>query len=638
MASPNDHFSSLLSSSMKRLFLFLPLLFWFSSLTVATGPTNSTQNSLPLFSNGNSSNSGSDSFLDVPYAESLISSGRSLTESSNSTASGSVASRHQRQENQKLNYRLLVLLKLLQLFQLHSTVNGTQWYESEDDEKQDQQQHAIHNGTTSESRSVFSWLGLRRPSKRQQKGVSQHPNQQFPQQQQQHPVFLLDRNNFGSPSHHNQNHPPPLLQQRHSYHPHSSHNFPHSSSSSGGSGSSFSTSKMPHSSHNSLFDSLDDANGIDYWLKFLEEANFEEKLPPLSGGQLGSYSGSSGSSFPKLKAKTLQKMKPMSVGGNGVPFKRVKANRYRPKSHHNSRNHHQHRHTNTGGHGRSKHTNKNYIRPTSPLIEPIRGFNLEDFENTDNGSGNLDLSQLADSKPTDSTKQVTKTTAEPYAADTSPRCDKFTDEICIDDFEYPENAILEEIFQRKDIFQLMYSEVKGDAPLVDGIARDEEEGFSQDYYYNNNDPESDDYDSGPPSSAQNQTEYNNSNDFLDDSPPDELPVSKQQLQQQQPETDKRNRANSNSGSLGNSGSASSGFVCRSEVLYAKPKLARNIKGKWKVIVNAGEFTQTIRLEKCTRPNAECRFIADHKYDSRCAQISAIHRLLVFEKGKGLSGF
>jgi hypothetical protein len=70
--------------------------------------------------------------------------------------------------------------------------------------------------------------------------------------------------------------------------------------------------------------------------------------------------------------------------------------------------------------------------------------------------------------------------------DTTPRCDKFTSDICVDDFEYPEQAIVDEIYKRRDIFELMYSEVSGNVPLVDGIPRDVEESYNYDYYYNDN--------------------------------------------------------------------------------------------------------------------------------------------------------
>lgn len=41
-----------------------------------------------------------------------------------------------------------------------------------------------------------------------------------------------------------------------------------------------------------------------------------------------------------------------------------------------------------------------------------------------------------------------------------------------------------------------------------------------------------------------------------------------------------------------------GFLCPSEVKYARPKRARNSKGSWKYIVNMDKYTQTIRMEKC----------------------------------------
>ncbi|KAH9400700.1 Neurotrophin 1 Source FlyBase [Tyrophagus putrescentiae] len=550
----------------------------------------------------------------LPQAEALryVSSQRSLSSSSldeslssnnNNLTDVEISQRHQ-----QLSNRMLVALKLLQLVQQYSAVNGSSLA--------DELASTQNNGTaaSSESRSVTSWLRFRRPQKpHHQESTQTAPNSAG--------ALSLLANFASSGSHHlPQTSPQQRLSSSSSYHQQHHSNNPFIAHS-----NSFS-SKMPHSknqnhNHNSLFYSLDDANGIDYWLKFLEDANFEERLPPLSGGQLAEGGGGGGAfqiGLPKLKEKTLLKMKPMSGGGGSLsssPFKRVKANRYRSKTtagghQHSGRNHNSHhqqhrphfhnnqRHSGGDGHRKTskghhpqRHHHPHHHRPHYTLgsIEPLRNLHVgesADFESDNGGSGNghNELSLLTDSKPTDSTKQVAKqSAAETYTADTSPRCDKFTDEICIDDFEYPENAILEEIFQRKDIFQLMYSEVKGDAPLVDGIARDEEESFSQDYYYNNNDPEGEDYDGGGGGGgSSNRTEYN----------------------------------------------------AVLSVLYAKPKLARNIKGKWKVIVNAGEFTQTIRLEKCTRPNAECRFISDHKYDSRCAQISAIHRLLVFEKGKG----
>ena len=41
-----------------------------------------------------------------------------------------------------------------------------------------------------------------------------------------------------------------------------------------------------------------------------------------------------------------------------------------------------------------------------------------------------------------------------------------------------------------------------------------------------------------------------------------------------------------------------GYLCPSEVKYARPKRARNSKGEWKFIVNMDKYTQTVRMEKC----------------------------------------
>lgn len=180
----------------------------------------------------------------------------------------------------------------------------------------------------------------------------------------------------------------------------------------------------------------------------------------------------------------------------------------------------------------------------------------------------------------------------------SPRCDKFTSHICVDDFEYPEQAIIDEIYKRRDVFELMYSEVKGDAPLVDGIPREVEESYTYDSYMapNEIDPSDDSKPNDPMSSGSDRPKHGMAH--------------------------------------GNNRNRGAGFICPSEVLYGKPKLARNIRGDWKVIVNAGEFTQTVRMEKCLRANDPCNYIRDQEVSSRCAQVHSFHRLMVFEKGKG----
>lgn len=44
---------------------------------------------------------------------------------------------------------------------------------------------------------------------------------------------------------------------------------------------------------------------------------------------------------------------------------------------------------------------------------------------------------------------------------------------------------------------------------------------------------------------------------------------------------------------------SSSGMCPTLVRYARPQKARSASGEWKYIVNTGQHTQTLRLEKCS---------------------------------------
>jgi hypothetical protein len=46
------------------------------------------------------------------------------------------------------------------------------------------------------------------------------------------------------------------------------------------------------------------------------------------------------------------------------------------------------------------------------------------------------------------------------------------------------------------------------------------------------------------------------------------------------------------------GTSVPGAMCNSIIRYARPQKARSATGDWKFIVNTGEHTQTLRLEKC----------------------------------------
>lgn len=81
-----------------------------------------------------------------------------------------------------------------------------------------------------------------------------------------------------------------------------------------------------------------------------------------------------------------------------------------------------------------------------------------------------------------------------------------------------------------------------------------------------------------------------------------------------------------------------GYVCPSEVMYARPVRAKNINGEWRVIVqNVAYYTQTQRMETCLFPGASCRTLAPC-YKSKCVQKYIYHRMLSFDpcdSSKGL---
>ncbi|XP_059224692.1 neurotrophin 1 [Stomoxys calcitrans] len=77
-----------------------------------------------------------------------------------------------------------------------------------------------------------------------------------------------------------------------------------------------------------------------------------------------------------------------------------------------------------------------------------------------------------------------------------------------------------------------------------------------------------------------------------------------------------------------------GGLCQSIVRYARPQKARSASGEWKFIVNTGQHTQTLRLEKCTSPQESCSYLSS-SYKSYCSQVYNYHRLLSWDKTRGL---
>ncbi|XP_060801243.1 neurotrophin 1 [Amyelois transitella] len=82
------------------------------------------------------------------------------------------------------------------------------------------------------------------------------------------------------------------------------------------------------------------------------------------------------------------------------------------------------------------------------------------------------------------------------------------------------------------------------------------------------------------------------------------------------------------------GAGEAGFMCPSAVKYARPQRARATSGQWKYIVNTGEHTQTLRLEKCLKPKDSCTYLTDN-FKSKCVQVYNYHRLLTWDQQNGL---
>lgn len=75
-------------------------------------------------------------------------------------------------------------------------------------------------------------------------------------------------------------------------------------------------------------------------------------------------------------------------------------------------------------------------------------------------------------------------------------------------------------------------------------------------------------------------------------------------------------------------------MCSSIIRYARPQKARSATGEWKFIVNTGEHTQTLRLEKCSQPLEPCSYLTEN-FESQCTQVYNYHRLLSWDNTRGL---
>lgn len=160
-------------------------------------------------------------------------------------------------------------------------------------------------------------------------------------------------------------------------------------------------------------------------------------------------------------------------------------------------------------------------------------------------------------------------------------CVKYTEDICLDTEKYPHEAILSSLSHDPARARSMVAEVRSQSAdeLVDGVSAAQESKYDFQHYFGN---------------RRTGTDNHVHRDFAQDG----------------------------------------GFLCPSEVKYARPKRARNSKGDWKFVVNMDKYTQTIRMEKCLKPGGACSYVSHH-YRATCNQVYNYHRLLSWEDGRGL---
>ncbi|XP_037784911.1 uncharacterized protein LOC119580831 isoform X1 [Penaeus monodon] len=183
------------------------------------------------------------------------------------------------------------------------------------------------------------------------------------------------------------------------------------------------------------------------------------------------------------------------------------------------------------------------------------------------------------SSPARPSRPARPSQSRPHGA--SNNCLRYTDDICLDSAEYPHEAILSSLIRDPSRADTMMAEVRSQSAddLVDGVSSVQEARYDFQHYFGN---------------RRAGTENHAHRDFAQDG----------------------------------------GYLCPSEVKYARPKRARNSKGQWKYIVNVDKYSQTIRMEKCMKPGGACSYVSHH-YRATCNQVYNYHRLLSWEDGRGL---
>ncbi|XP_028030160.1 neurotrophin 1, partial [Bombyx mandarina] len=166
------------------------------------------------------------------------------------------------------------------------------------------------------------------------------------------------------------------------------------------------------------------------------------------------------------------------------------------------------------------------------------------------------------------------------SANDSAKCELFTNSLCLHSEDYPTDAIVQSIRRNKAAAGALLADYKDpEEGALDGITPDQEAKYTADHYL---------------------------------------------------VSDRRgDTANRDFASAGEAG-----FMCPSTVKYARPQRARATSGHWKYIVNTGEHTQTLRLEKCLKPKDSCTYLTDN-FQSKCVQVYNYHRLLTWDQQNGL---
>ena len=65
-----------------------------------------------------------------------------------------------------------------------------------------------------------------------------------------------------------------------------------------------------------------------------------------------------------------------------------------------------------------------------------------------------------------------------------------------------------------------------------------------------------------------------------------------------------------------------------KVEFVRPLRLRNTEGRWRVIVNLEQLSQTVRVETCLTKAGGCRLLPPC-YQSHCTQLHTFHRLLSY---------